>query len=95
MYDKLTHRQRATRSSVTKLDIDMYYGMTNSYTKFQDNNISKDCMQKKVLKAKDNNYCKSRSSVTILEPALYYDMTTHIINVKSIYQKTAEKSPEN
>ena len=64
------------QSSVTKLKLDLYYVMTNSYTKFQVN-ISKDSIEKsrKLILAKGNNSRKSRSSVTKLKLDLYYVMT--------------------
>ena len=65
-------------SSVTKLKFDLYYVITNSYTKFEVN-ISKDCREKsrKLFFAKGNNSYKSRSSVTKLELDLYY-LTTNL-----------------
>ena len=44
-----------------KVELDMYYVMTNSYTKFQVN-ISKDGRKKygKLNFSKGNNSCKSR-----------------------------------
>ena len=61
---------------MTKLEFDLYYVMTNSYTKFQVN-ISKDDREKsgKLNLAKGNNSCKSISSVTKLEFDLCYVMT--------------------
>ena len=41
-----------SKSSLTKLELDLYYGMTNSYTKLQVN-ISKDDTEK-TGKLKDN-----------------------------------------
>ena len=61
---------------MTKLKLDLYYVMTNTYTKFQVN-ISIDGIEKsgKLILAKGNNSCKSLSSVTKLKLDLYYAMT--------------------
>ena len=61
---------------MTKLELELYYVMTNLYTKFQVN-ISNDGRNKpeNLIFAKGNNSCKSRSSVTKLELDLYYVMT--------------------
>ena len=61
---------------MTKLELDLFYVMTISYTKFEVN-ISKDCREKsgKLILAKGNHSCKSRSSVTKLKLDLYYVMT--------------------
>ena len=54
--------------------LNLYYVMTNSYTKFQVNIISKDSRGKsgKLNLVKGNNSYKSRSSITKLELDLYY-----------------------
>ena len=60
-------------SSVTNLKLDVYYVITNSYTKFQVNipKTAEKSLENKIL-AKGNNSCKSRSSVMKLELDLYY-----------------------
>ena len=67
-----------SRSSATKLELDLYYVKTNSYIKFQVN-IWKDRREKSgkfdFSKLKGNNSCKSSSSATKLEPHLYYVKT--------------------
>ena len=84
-----------SRSGVTKLLLNLYYVMTNSYTKFQVN-ISKTAEKspENEILAKGNNSYKSRSSITKLELDLYCVKTIHIPNFKSISQKTAEKNPK-
>ena len=64
------------KSSATKLELDLYYAKTDSYTKFQVN-ISKDGREKSeksgklnFSKLKGNYSCKSKSSATKLEPNL-------------------------
>ena len=67
-------------SSVMILELDPYYVMTNSYTKFLVN-ISKYSRERsgKLNLAKGNNSCKSRSSVTKLKLDAYYVMTNSYI----------------
>ena len=80
------------RSSVTKLELDLYQVKTNLYTTFQFN-ISKDCREKsgKLNFIKGNNSCK----LTKLKLDLIMSWQAHIPHFKSISQKTAEKSLEN
>ena len=72
-----------SRSSVTKLELDLYQVKPTSYTKFQAN-ISKDCRENSG-NLKGNNSCKSKSSVTKLELDLYY-----VIHDKFIYQTSSQ-----
>ena len=61
---------------MTKLKLDLFYVMKNSYTKFQFN-ISKDDREKseKQNLAKGNKSCKSKSSMTKLKLDVFYVMT--------------------
>ena len=79
---------------MTKLKLDMYYVMTNSYTEFQVN-ISKDGIEKsgKLILAKGNNSRKSRSRVTKLKLDLYYVMTNSYTKFQvNISKDNREKS---
>ena len=61
---------------MTKLELDLYYVVTNSYTIIWSQYLKR--LQRKGLEsyiwAKGNNSYKSRSSVTKLELDLYYVM---------------------
>ena len=61
---------------MTKVELDLYYDMTNSCIKFQ--SISQKTAEKSpenLIQAEGNNSCKSKSSVTKVELDLYYGMT--------------------
>ena len=80
---------------MTIFELDLYYAVTISYTKFEVN-ISKKNAEKSpenLILAKDNNSYKSRSSVTKLELDLYYVMANSYIKCEvNISIDSREKS---
>ena len=85
-----------SRPSVTKLKLDLYYVMTNTYTIFEVN-ISKDCREK----SGKQNFSKGLTSVKVGQGwrnsnlICIMSWQIHKPDLKSISEKTADKSPEN
>ena len=91
------HSLMQNKSSVTKLELVLYYVNANSYAQFQVN-IIKDGRKKNPdneMLAKGSTSFKSRSNATKLKIDRYYVKKTHKPNFKSKSQLIAEKSPEN
>ena len=79
---------------MTKVELDLYYVKTNSYTKFQVN-ISEDSREKsgKLNLAKGNNSYKSRLSVTKPELDLYCVKTNSYTKFQVNISKDGREKP--
>ena len=84
------------RSNATKLELDLYYVKTNSYTKFQVN-ITKDRREKfrKQFLQRAITLVKVGQTRQKSNLICFMSREIHIPNFKSISQRTTEKSSEN